>query len=110
MAPQAAKDVLVILFDLKASARSSALHALSEVILYKQLSHSKDLYKLFLVNAAQTSNKLNYEGIMSLDASVNIGTLLEEIASIETGPSDWLEALDVAINEHQDWFDSPSKL
>ncbi|CAG9762215.1 unnamed protein product [Ceutorhynchus assimilis] len=99
MPPTAAKDFAIILFDLKAASRTEALHALLDVVLFKQLSQSKDLYKIFLVNASTASNSLSYKGIRHIDAFTCIATLAEEISNCETGTSDWCEALDLAIEE-----------
>ncbi|KAH1015402.1 uncharacterized protein LOC109545143 [Dendroctonus ponderosae] len=107
MPPAAARDIFIILVDLKSSPRDDVLHTLSTVILYKQLSASKSEYNLYLVNAADSSNKLKYTGIYKWEIPDAIEDLCQEISSIETGQSDWLEALALAVDDLSEKFEKP---
>ncbi|KAL1512543.1 hypothetical protein ABEB36_002125 [Hypothenemus hampei] len=104
MPPAANRDVFVILYDLKVKNRSSALHTLSQIILYEELSQSKNQYKLYLVNAAETDNNLKHKGILKKDALIDAGSLIENILNVQQGKSDFLEALEVAVDELKEWF------
>ncbi|XP_066252761.1 uncharacterized protein [Euwallacea similis] len=107
MPPAEAKDIFVILLDLKVKCRASAFHAFTQVILYEQLSNSKNLYKVFLVNTAQPANNSGCDGIVKFNVDHNIASVLQEIMAMETGPTDLLKALQVGVNELKVWLGKP---
>lgn len=107
MPPAAARDIFIILVDLKASPRDDVLHTLSTVVLYKQLSAARNEYNLYLVNAAETSNKLNYPGIYKWEIPEAVQDLCPEVSAIETGQSDWMEALALAVDDLSEKFGKP---
>ncbi|XP_066146382.1 uncharacterized protein [Euwallacea fornicatus] len=107
MPPATAKDIIVILLDLKMKCRASAFCAFTQVILYEQLSDSKNLYKVFLVNTAQSANDSGYDGIARFNVDHDIASVLQEIMAVETGPADPLKALQIGVNELKEWLGKP---
>ncbi|XP_060524112.1 uncharacterized protein LOC132700657 [Cylas formicarius] len=96
--PPSAKDAFVILFDVNTKCKSEALSVLSHILFLKELSASKDLPKVFLLNTSTTENKQGFEGIAYLDLQeLKTTIVLQEISSYGIGKSNWLEAFELGI-------------
>ncbi|XP_044268654.1 uncharacterized protein LOC123013869 [Tribolium madens] len=104
MPPAAKKHCSVILFDLKAKNRATAIQTLLKIAATNYFLSSKDLTKLILLNSDTTENRLNaqYGGyehvneVMKDITTYNPKILNDLVESRGTGEANWLEGLHVA--------------
>lgn len=77
MPPASKKDCSVILFDLAAKSRETAIQTLLKICCNNYFGGSKDLTKLILLNSDKTENRLNavfgaYKNIDEVSEDVTI--------------------------------------
>lgn len=99
MPPPTNRDLFIVLIDLKTSSRLELLDTLLTIKLYEILSSSKSHFsRIYLVNSTHTSNSYDYKGIQIFDVGQDGSVKIPELPT-ETGESDFVEALRVAVTD-----------
>ncbi|XP_057663923.1 uncharacterized protein LOC130898556 [Diorhabda carinulata] len=99
MPPATKKDCGIILFDVASSKKHELLSELIKFATFKYFLNTKSLYRLILVNSAETSNPKKYPGIfISKIEDLDPKAIVELIENAETAQSDWLNAVSLGIH------------
>lgn len=92
------RDCGLILFDVASSKKSELLNGLLKFASFRWFMNSKSIYRLILVNSAQTQNDRKYPNIYTTDLDdFDPKLIVQEIENMQPGKSNWVDALRLAI-------------
>lgn len=99
MPPTPKRDCGVILFDVASSKKSELLNGLLKFASFRWFMNSKSMYRLILVNSAETRNRGNYPHIYTCNdlEEFDPKLIVQEIENMQPGESNWVDALRVGI-------------
>lgn len=98
MPPVSRRDCGLVLFDVGSSKKEELLNGLIKFSTFKWFMNSRSLYRLILINTAQTSNEKNYPNIFTTEIEdFDPKAVNEVIENAKAAKSNWLDALLLAI-------------
>ncbi|XP_028140717.1 uncharacterized protein LOC114334819 [Diabrotica virgifera virgifera] len=99
MAPPTKKDLGIVLFDVASPKKSELLNGLMKFCCFKKYSDCKSMYRLILVNTAETNNDFNYPHIYtSEEEDFNPNEIFDIVENAEPGQSDWIDAVSLGVH------------
>ncbi|CAG9840463.1 unnamed protein product [Diabrotica balteata] len=102
MPPPAKKDCGLILFDVASTKKNELLNGLMKFCVYKRYMSSRSIYRLILINSAETSNDFKYPHIYtSEEEDFEPNAVFSTIENAAPGESNWLDALSLGVHHLQ---------